>query len=541
MKIIQPKRKLLLCVLLAFVSSCSFKQASVASANIADDDKRSNIVFIMADDHALRALSAYGDSVVKTPNIDRLANEGVLFRNAFVTNSICSPSRAVLLTGKYSHQNGLRDNRDEFDGGQQTFPKILQHAGYETAVIGKWHLKSDPTGFDHWKILIGQGEYYSPQFRTRAGVTQYDGAYVTNKVTDLAIEFIEGRGSAKPFFLLYSHKAPHRNWMPWVGDLGGQFLEELDPPESFDDGFERRTAAADADMKIRDMFLSWDMKLQPEEYTQEVGSGGGVGREHAREDAVQMWQDAYGRMSQEQKAEWDKYYRKKNAEYDNLKHDPDALGRWMFQRYVHDYAATVYALDRNVGRLVDYLESNGLLENTIIVYTSDQGFYLGEHGWYDKRFMYEESLRTPLIIRTPNTSGNKGEQVEEMVQNLDFAPTLLGFAGIDAPEDMPGLSLKSLVEGIRPESWRDSIYYHYYEFPHGWHRVLPHYGIRTERYKLIHFYGDLDHWELYDLLADPSEFNNLYSDHDYSFIRADLHRRLELLRIQNGETALSKG
>ena len=246
-------------------------------------------------------------------------------------------------------------------------------------------------------------------------------------------------------------------------------------------------------------------------------------------------------MSQEQKAEWDKYYRKKNAEYDNLKHDPDALGRWMFQRYVHDYAATVYALDRNVGRLVDYLESNGLLENTIIVYTSDQGFYLGEHGWYDKRFMYEESLRTPLIIRTPNTSGNKGEQVEEMVQNLDFAPTLLGFAGIDAPEDMPGLSLKSLVEGIRPESWRDSIYYHYYEFPHGWHRVRPHYGIRTERYKLIHFYGDLDHWELYDLLADPSEFNNLYSDHDYSFIRADLHRRLELLRIQNGETALSKG
>jgi len=539
MAITDPIRKLIAGALLTLCIGCSHNDVAEVQTAAPVESNRPNIVFIMSDDHALRALSAYGDSIIDTPNIDRLANEGVLFRNAFVTNSICSPSRAVLLTGKYSHQNGLRDNRDEFDGSQQTFPKILQRAGYETAVIGKWHLKSAPTGFDHWEVLIGQGEYYSPHFRSSDGVVRYDGAYVTDKVTDLAVDYLENRGSSKPFFMLYSHKAPHRNWMPWVDDLGQNFVGELEPPDTFSDSFDRRPAAAEADMRVRDMFLSWDMKLQPDEYPKETGIGGGGGRDGVNEEVAQMWQDAYLGMTPEQRAKWDSFYSSKNAEYLTVKDDPAALSRWMFERYLHDYGGTIRALDRNVGRLVEYLETKGLLENTIIVYTSDQGFYLGEHGWYDKRFMYEESMRTPLIIRTPESQQYGGRSVEQLVQNIDYAPTLLDIAGIKAPADMAGASLVPLVAGDKPTAWRDSLYYHYYEFPHGWHRVRPHYGVRTERYKLIHFYGDLDYWELYDLQTDPKELNNLYADESFSAIRAELHRKLNALREKNGDAQIA--
>ncbi len=494
-----------------------------------------NILFIMSDDHAQRAISAYGNSLIPTPNIDRIANEGVVFRNAFVTNSICSPSRATLLTGKFSHMNGLRDNRDVFDGHQPTFPQMLQKQGYETAVVGKWHLKSEPVGFDFWRILIGQGEYYSPQFRTPNGIVQHDGSYVTEKVTDIALEFLQQRDKSKPFMMLYHHKAPHRNWMPPVDDLDPENIKTIPLPDSFDDDYAKRPAAEEADMRIADMFLSWDMKLQPNEYEKETGTGGGRGREEAVREATDGWRDAYARMTPEQRKKWDAFYSKVNAQYQQVKDDAPALARWKYQRYLHDYLATVRSVDDNIGRVLDYLEAEGLADNTIVVYTSDQGFYLGEHGWYDKRFMYEESMSTPLLMRYP-AAIKPGQHNKQLVQNLDFAPTFLDFAGAEIPEDMQGLSLKPMVTGTQKGAWRDGLYYHYYEYPHGWHMVNQHYGIRTATHKLIHFYGK-GHWELYDLEKDPAERHNRYNDPAYAELKVKLHKQLQQLREQYKDTA----
>ena len=523
-----------------FVVACSSPEDAAeplslsAVTSVGAEAGRPNIIFIMSDDHAQRAISAYGDSLIATPHIDRIANEGVLFEKAFVTNSICAPSRATLLTGKFSHMNGLRDNRDEFNGHQPSFPQMLQKQGYQTAVVGKWHLKTEPVGFDFWQILIGQGEYYSPRFRTPNGIVQHDGAYVTEKVTDIALEFLQNRDKNKPFMMLYHHKAPHRNWMPPVDDLDPDNIQHIPVPDSFSDDYAGRPAAEEADMRIADLFLSWDMKLQPGQYEQESGTGGGRGRDEAVLEATDGWNNAYARMTSEQKSKWDAFYDLVNAQYQKVKNDPQKLAHWKYQRYLHDYLATVRSVDDNIGRVLDYLDAEGLADNTLVVYTSDQGFYLGEHGWYDKRFMYEESMGTPLMMRYP-AAVEPGQKIQQLVQNLDFAPTFLDFAGADIPKDMQGLSLKPMMTGTQKGGWRDGLYYHYYEYPHGWHRVNQHYGVRTKTHKLIYFYGK-DHWELYDLQNDPGELNNRYNDPDYADVQARLHQQLQQLRQNYGDT-----
>jgi len=489
------------------------------------DSAQPNIIFIMSDDHAEQAISAYGSELVETPNIDRIANEGIRFNNSFVTNSICAPSRAVLLTGKYSSLNGLRDNRDEFDGSQQTFPKLLRAAGYETAIVGKWHLKTEPTGFDFWKILIGQGEYYTPVFKDVGGTAEYRG-YVTDLITDFALDFLEKRDKKKPFCLLYHHKAPHRNWMPDVKHLQEYADRDLPLPETFYDDYQGRVAAGAQDMRIADMYLSGDLKLHKEYYGEETGTGG-----NRNAESEQSWVRSYNRMTEEQKKAWDTHYTPINEEYREAKLKGNDLIEWKYQRYIKDYLRCIISVDENIGRVLDYLDQNDLAKNTLVVYTSDQGFYLGEHGWYDKRFMYEESLGMPLVVRHPATIP-PGQTSDAMVLNLDFAPTLLDYAGVPVPSEMQGESFRPLLEGETPEDWRTSIYYHYYEYPHGWHEVKRHRGVRTERHKLIHFYNDIDTWELFDLQTDPNELNNVYGDPEYEEIQADLHAQLKTLRQQ---------
>jgi len=494
----------------------------------AETGRQPNILFIMSDDHAERAISAYGSDLIETPNIDRIAHEGVRFANSFVTNSICAPSRAALLTGKYSHLNGLRDNRDAFDGSQVTLPKLLQSAGYETAIIGKWHLKSEPTGFDEWQILVDQGHYYNPVFVDNGTEVQREG-YVTDLITELALDYLDSRDDSKPFMLFYQHKAPHRNWMPHPRHFGDA-EREYPLPETFWDDYEGRPAAAGQDMRVADMWFSLDLKLQAEHYEIETGTGG-----NERFDPTDGWADDYGRMTDEQKAAWDAHYEPIGAAFREQLPTGRALAEWKYQRYMQDYLGSVAAVDEGVGRLLDYLDENGLADNTVVVYTSDQGFYLGEHGWYDKRFMYEESLRTPLVIRYPSEFA-PGQVNDELVLNLDMTPTLLDLAGVDVPQDLQGQSIRPLMNGSPSADWRDAIYYRYYEFPHGWHNVRPHYGVRTDRYKLIHFEGDMDAWELFDLETDPHELDNLYGRDEYSVVQGALHTRLDELRRELGDS-----
>ncbi len=472
----------------------------------------------MSDDHAYQAISAYGSTLIETPNIDRLAEEGLRFDRAFVGNSICSPSRATLLTGKFSHANGLRNNVNVFDGEQVTLQALMREAGYETAVVGKWHLKSEPTGFDYWDVLPDQGEYYNPDFVSAAGTRQVTG-YVTDIITDLAIRWLEEREEpAKPFLLFYHHKAPHREWWPPLDNPDEFHASPLPEPETlFDDYSGRGAAAREAEMRISDhMGLTNDNKITPENAT-------ALG--HMRfmgwyDDAYRRQFDTY--MNDDQRAVIGELYGRINADF--VKRDPrgNDLTRWKYQRYMQDYLATIRSVDDNIGRLMAYLEQHELLDNTVIVYTSDQGFYLGEHGWFDKRFMYEESFRTPLIIRAPGEV-ERGAVRRSLVQNIDFAPTILDLAGVDAPADMHGKSLVPLFATDDVE-FRDAAYYHYYEYP-GIHAVKRHYGIRTHRYKLMHFYHDVDEWELYDLQSDPQELQNRYDDPSY----ADVRERMILL------------
>lgn len=487
--------------------------------------KPPNILFIMSDDHAEQAISCYNNNLVQTPHIDRIAKEGVRFTNSFVTNSICAPSRAAILTGKYSHLNGLRDNRDEFDGSQLTFPKLLQKAGYFTSMIGKWHLKTTPTGFDDWKILIGQGEYYNPRIVDNGEQKKLTG-YTTDLLTDIAIDTLDNRDTDKPFCMMMHHKAPHRNWMPNGKYLGAINGKDIPLPETLFDDYKNRPAAEAADMRINDMFLSFDLKLQPGFYDHETGTGGSTNDFAA--NAVENWKKTYESLTSEQRKTWDNYYLPINEEYKSANLSGKELTEWKYRRYMEDYLSCILSVDESVGRMLDYLDKNGLAENTIVVYTSDQGFYLGEHGWYDKRFMYEESLGMPLLMRYPRAV--KGGQVsEKMALNIDFGPTFLEYAGLQVPEEMQGTSLRPVLKSTDPE-WRDSIYYHYYEYPHGWHRVKKHYGIRTEKYKLIHFYDDIDEWELYNLEKDPHELQNVYNDPSYQQIRTDLKNQLIALQ-----------
>jgi arylsulfatase A-like enzyme len=471
-------------------------------SHLADAAERPNILFIFSDDHAYQAMSCYGSKINETPNLDRIAREGMRFENCFVTNSLCGPSRAVVQTGKYGHLNGFIDNRSRFDGSQQTFPKLLQQAGYETAVIGKWHLVTNPQGFNHWEVLQGQGPYYNPAMLTAGGVVKHTG-YTTEIITELSIDWLKnGRDKSKPFMLMCQHKAPHRNWQPGPKQLNLYEDETIAEPETlFDDYANRASPAREQEMEIARHMGPHDLKLAPQ-----------------------------GDLNEAQRKAWNDAYGPRNEEFKKLNLQGKDLVRWKYQRYIKDYLRCVAAVDDSVGELLDYLDEAGLAKNTVVIYASDQGFYLGEHGWYDKRWMYEESLRTPFVVRWPGTI--KPESVRsEFVSNLDFAETFLEIAGVKVPDDMQGASLVPLLRGEpAPADWRKSFYYHYYEYPDS-HRVAAHYGVRTERYKLIHYYAT-DEWELFDLQEDPHEMKSVYSDPEYADVVRQTKEELNRLRAK---------
>lgn len=489
------------------------------------EKKPLNILFIMTDDHSYQTISSYDNRYIETPNIDRIGQQGVVFNNGFVGNSICGPSRATMLTGKYSHANGMLRNDKPFDGSQQTFPKILQANGYQTAVVGKWHLESYPTGFDHWEIFPGQGEYYNPDFINMQGDTVRFEGYATDLTTDKALGWLDSRDKSKPFALLLHHKAPHRSWQPDTAHLA-EFAGKIYPiPETFYDDYEGRIAAQEQKMSIRtgDMDLVYDLKLRDDKKAGIKGRFGNI--------------DHTWRMNEEQRAKWNSHYDTVRTNFKKERPTGKDLQEWKFQHYMQDYLACIRSVDNNVGRVLEYLKENGLEENTLVIYTADQGFYMGEHGWFDKRFMYEESFRTPILMQLPKGFEAKGT-IEELVQNIDFAPTFLDLAGVDIPEDMHGLSLLPILRTADADKHidlRDALYYHYYEFPNE-HMVKRHYGIRTDRYKLIHFYNDIDVWELYDLEKDKSELNNLYGKEGYEQLTKELKERLQALQEQYKDT-----
>ena len=495
------------------------KQAAIATAT-------PNILFIMSDDHAAQAISAYGHPVgqlAPTPNIDRLAANGALFKNCFCTNAICGPSRAVILTGKHSHINGFRMNGEQFDGSQPTFPKHLQKKGYKTAIIGKWHLHGEPTGFDHWDIINNQGNYYNPEFIKGKDTTIING-YATDIITDKALEWLQqNAGKEKPFFLMVHHKAPHRNWMPALRHINKYDSITFPLPDTYFTSHEGQQAAKEQQQTIyKDMYEGHDLKMS-------VTAG-------STELAHNPWTADFDRMTSKQREAWDAAYLPKNDAMHSADLKGKALAEWKGQRYLRDYTATIASVDEGVGKILDYLENNDLIGNTLVVYTSDQGFYLGERGWFDKRFMYEESLRMPLLMQLPDVIP-PGTEIETMVQNLDFAGTFLDFAvASDMAEEMQGKSFKGLLERkVNEDNFRNVIYYHYYDYP-AFHMVKKHYGIRTERYKLMHFYDDIDTWEFYDLKKDPKELQNLIDDEDYKNIIAMMHQKLDSVQQHYGVT-----
>lgn len=456
---------------------------------VSRDDRRPNILFIMSDDHAAHAIGAYGSVINQTPNLDRIANEGMRLDNCFCTNSICSPSRASIITGKYSHLNGVFDLHGRLDGRQMTFPKLLQAAGYQTALVGKWHLGHEsiyyPTGFDYWEILPGQGLYHNPVMHSAAGVREHRG-YVTDLITDFSLDWLERRDRDRPFCLLTHHKAPHRRWEP--DDKHMHLYEEVDIPE-------------------------------PATFNDDHSGHGPAAR-----------------------------YCKMSVEYDltaeDLKHrqPPPGLSRaelksWKYQCYIKDYLRTIASIDDNVGRMLDYLDAEGLAEDTVVIYTSDQGFFLGDHGWYDKRFMYEESLRMPFLVRYPREIA-PGSVNRDIVLNVDFAPTFLDYAGVPIPREMQGVSFRANLRGETPDDWRQSCYYRYYMHCSGGHDVFAHYGVRTERFKLIYYYEAQpgpQYWELFDLQEDPCELRSVYDDPTYAEVVGELKQELARLRSQVGD------
>jgi len=499
----------------ALVGLCMFISCQGNKEKTAEQEKehhkRPNIVFIISDDHAYQAISAYGGrlaEVAPTPNIDRIAAEGMLFERCLVTNSICGPSRAAILTGKYSHLNGFIDNTigSKFNFDQQTFGELLQQAGYKTGVLGKLHLGDTPSkGFDYIDILPGQGSYYNPTFINEQGQYELEG-YTTEIITEKAIEWMDSvKSEEQPFMLFLGHKSPHRPWQPGPNELG--MYEDVEIPEPvtlFDDYSGGREVAG-----MNYMSISESMKMGPD---------------------LKITDQPQNGFTEEQQKMWDSIYGPINEEYNKNKPTGDALTRFKYQRYMKDYLASVAGVDKGVGHVLDYLKEAGLDENTIVIYTSDQGFYLGEHGWFDKRWMYKESLRTPLLVKWPGKV-KPGTINTDLVSNIDFAETFLDIAQTNIPGDMQGKSLVPILEGETPEDWRNEHYYHYYEHPSE-HDVRRHYGITTDRYKLIHFYYDLDKWELYDLKNDPSEMNNIYGDPDYADVQAKLHEDLEKLRAK---------
>ena len=496
---------------MALLLTLSLFGPSIAAEAAAKSAKsRPNILFIFCDDHAYQALSAYGHNINQTPNLDRIAKEGMLFKNCFVTNSLCGPSRAVVQTGKYSHLNGYYGNAgiEKFDGSQQTMPKLMHQAGYQTAVIGKWHLVTDPQGYDYWHILPGQGRYYNPPMIDNGKQVVHEG-YVTDVITDVTLDWLKNkRDPNKPFLVMYQHKAPHRSWEPALEDLSLYDDRKIPEPDTlFDDYSGRGTPAHNQDMSIeKTMRMKHDLKV---DFTP-------------------------GAMTPEQKEKWNAAYDPKNEAFKKMNLSGSELVSWKYQRYIKDYLRCVHSVDRNVGRVLDYLDESGLADNTIVIYSSDQGFYLGEHGWFDKRWIYEESLRTPLLVRWPGVV-KPGSQSEAFVSNLDFAETILDAAGVNVPDDMQGRSFVPILKGKTPGDWRDAFYYHYYEYKPGPHDVQPHYGVRTKNFMLARF-PMVDEWELYDMRKDPKQLKSVYDDPAYADTVKQLKAKLRDLQKQYGDT-----
>ena len=532
---------------------------SIFAQNAGD---RPNILYIMCDDHAMQAISAYGSPISKlapTPNIDRLAERGMKFNEAFVENSLSTPSRACLMTGLYSHQNGQRQLAEGIDTTKTFFSEMLQDAGYETAVVGKWHMSCTPKGFDYYHVLNDQGQYYNPTFASTGNYGDYkqEMGYATDLITDHAIEYLDQRDQNKPFCLLVHHKAPHRIWMPNTKYVSKYANVDFPLPETFWDDYESRGSAASTQKMSIDKYMELvrDLKV-PEMFDPSTPEG---------RDSYAGLQSELGRMTAEQREAIDAYYMPRNSEFLSKNLTGKELIEWKYQNYIRDYMAVIATVDESVGRLLDYLDSHNLTDNTIIVYTSDQGFYMGEHGWFDKRFMYEESFHTPLIISYPKHIQPQSV-CNQMVQNIDFAPTFLDLAGVEKPKYMPGTSLQPLFAGKPVKKWRKSLYYHYYDYP-TYHLVRKHDGVRTEQYKLIHFYGkggeravaenkyqrqpgtseygcfqylksinyisddaDIDYYELYDIKADPNEMHNIYGQPGMQKVEKEMKKILATYR-----------
>lgn len=523
-----------------------------------------NIVYIMCDDHAYQCISAYGSALSKlapTPNIDRLAERGMRFDRAFVENSLSTPSRACLMTGLYSHQNGQRQLGEGIDTTRTFFTELLQKAGYQTAVVGKWHMGCDPKGFDYYHVYNDQGQYWNPQYRGTDTNNEFvvEEGYSTDLTTDHALSFIEHRDPSKPFCLLLHHKAPHRNWQANLKYLGMYDDVEFPMPENFYDDYATRGSAA----RTQKMSVTRDMRWEQDFKVPEMLD---LNNPDSK-DSYNALMGEINRMTPEQRSAWGRYYFPRNRRLLEAQLKGKDLDNWKYQVYIRDYMSVIASVDESVGRVLDYLDKNGLTDNTMIVYTSDQGFYMGEHGWFDKRFMYEESLRTPLIVSYPGHT-KPGSVCNRLVQNIDYAPTFLALAGVQQPKDMPGRSLVPvLANGDNVKNWRQSIYYHYYDYP-TYHMVRKHDGVRTERYKLIHFYGKggldavsenkyqnvpgtreygtmkglesigyfepkdeaVDYCELYDLQADPHEQNNIFGKPGMEKITKQLQRELDKYR-----------
>lgn len=481
----------LLLVMASIVFAFAEREASAA--------KPPNILFLFTDDHAAHSMSCYGSKINKTPNLDRIANNGVRFDRCYVTNSLCGPSRATILTGKHSHLNGFKQNGDRFDGSQVTFPKLLQQGGYQTAVIGKWHLETDPTGFDHWDILVGQGPYYNPPMIANGQRVKREG-YTTEIIGDLAMEWLNTRRDPnKPWLMMCQHKAPHREWQPGPKYFDLYKNETIpEPPTLFLDHSQLGTPSKVQTLSIAKDMTELDLKLTPPK-----------------------------NLTPAQAEVWHKAYDEENEAFRKANLTGNELVRWKYQRYIKDYLRCVAAVDDQVGRLLDWVEKSGEADNTIIVYSSDQGFFLGDHGWFDKRFMYEPCYRTPLLMMWPGKT-KPGSVNKDLVSNLDFAQTFLQAAGVKADPSMQGASLIPLLEGSTPADWRKSLYYHYYEYP-GVHDVHRHIGVKTARYKLLHYYH-LGEWEMFDAETDPLDTKNIYNDPAYAEARKELEKELARLK-----------
>ena len=499
-----------------------------AAAAGAQPAARPNIVYIMSDDHAYQAISAYGSPLSKlapTPNIDRIAKNGAMFTQSFVGNSLCGPSRATLLTGRQSHAHGFTQNGQRFENNVWVWPRALSQAGYATAMFGKWHINQSPAGigFDDWKVLDDQGEYYNPDIITPKGRSIVEG-YATDLITQYSLDWLKnGRDKSKPFAILIHHKAPHRNFMPALRHVRKYQGVTFPVPGNYFDDYRGRIAAGTQEMNIyRDMYEGHDLKMT-------VAKGSAQLR-------YNRWPGAFDRMTHAQQAEWDAAMQADNDRLNDAKLSDRDLALWKYQRYMQQYLGTIAAVDEGVGAVLDYLEESGLDRNTIVVYTSDQGFYLGEHGWFDKRFIYEESMRTPFLIQYPGHI-RPGTRIAAPIQNIDYAPTFLDYAGVKGPATIQGRSMTPLLTGRTPRDWRKDLYYHYYEFP-GFHSVRAHYGVRGERYKLVRFYGDgLDAWEFYDLKTDPREMDNRIADPAMKAPIARMKRRLVELRREYEDTS----